>query len=58
MKPIIAGAVALGAIAMSLPALATEPAPKPASEHCDDKGHATHSTEPHGCEHTKPATGH
>jgi hypothetical protein len=53
MKTITA-ACALAAAAWSFSAAATEPAPKPTSEHCDEHGHSGHAGETH-CEHPKPA---
>lgn len=54
MKKLALAACALSAVAWSFAATANEPAPKP-DTHCGDKGHGTHATEEHPCEHPKPA---
>lgn len=55
MKKLVLGALALSTVGWNFAAIANEPATKPSTEHCDDKGHAGHAAEPHGCEHGKPA---
>jgi hypothetical protein len=55
MKKIMIATLALAAAAgWTANAVATEPAPKP-TEHCDDKGHATHFSADKPCEHPKPS---